>query len=71
MEHRWNDIDRGKPVPVPLCPQQIPHGLTRDRTRVSAVGGYWNSEARRQVGDTIGVVIMYRQIRYGTLSSGM
>jgi hypothetical protein len=28
-----------KPVPVPLCPQQIPHGLTRDRTRASAVGG--------------------------------
>jgi hypothetical protein len=23
----WNDIDRGKPVPVPLCPPQIPHGL--------------------------------------------
>jgi hypothetical protein len=42
MEHRWNEIDRGKPkysgqkpVPVPLCP----HGLTRDRTRASAVGG--------------------------------
>jgi hypothetical protein len=31
-------IDRGeKPVPVPLCPPQIPHGLTRARTRVSAV----------------------------------
>jgi hypothetical protein len=28
-----------KPVPVPLCPPQIPHGLTRDRTRASAVGG--------------------------------
>jgi hypothetical protein len=27
-----------KPVPVPLCLQQIPHGLTRDRTRASAVG---------------------------------
>jgi hypothetical protein len=46
MEHRWNEIDRGKrkysgkkPVPVPLCPPQIPHGLTRDRTRASAVGG--------------------------------
>jgi hypothetical protein len=46
MEHRWNGIDRGKqknsrkkPVPVPLCPPQIPHGLTRDRTRASAVGG--------------------------------
>jgi hypothetical protein len=28
-----------KPVPVPLCPPQIPHGLTRDRIRASAVGG--------------------------------
>jgi hypothetical protein len=33
MEHRWNEIDRGKtevlgekPVPVPICPPQIPHG---------------------------------------------
>jgi hypothetical protein len=41
MEHRWNEIDRekSKPVPVPLCPPQIPHGLTRDRTRASVVGG--------------------------------
>jgi hypothetical protein len=23
---------------VPLCPPQIPHGLTRDRTRASALG---------------------------------
>jgi hypothetical protein len=43
MELRRNEIDRGKteelgekPVPVPLCPPQIPHGLTRDRTRASA-----------------------------------
>jgi hypothetical protein len=28
-----------KPVPVPLCPPQIPHRLNRDRTRPSAVGG--------------------------------
>jgi hypothetical protein len=28
-----------KPAPVPLCPPQIPHGPTRDRTRTSAVGG--------------------------------
>jgi hypothetical protein len=34
MEHRWNETDRGKPkysgdkpIPVPLCPPQIPHGL--------------------------------------------
>jgi hypothetical protein len=28
-----------KPVPVALCSPQIPHGLTQDRTRASAVGG--------------------------------
>jgi hypothetical protein len=28
-----------KPVPASLCPPQIPHGLTGDRTRASAVGG--------------------------------
>jgi hypothetical protein len=46
MEHRWNEIDRGKPkysgekpVPVPLCPPQIPRGLTQDRTRAPAVRG--------------------------------
>jgi hypothetical protein len=46
MEHRWNEIYRGKPkywggkpVPVPLCPPQIPHWPTRDRTRASAVTG--------------------------------
>jgi len=45
-ERLWNDIDRGKteelvdkPVPVPFCPPQIPHGLTRSRTRASAVRG--------------------------------
>jgi hypothetical protein len=50
MEHRWNEIDRGKPkysgeipVPVPLCPPQIPHGPTRDRTRASAVRGRWRT----------------------------
>jgi hypothetical protein len=28
-----------KPVPLPFCPPQIPHGLTRDRTRATAVRG--------------------------------
>jgi hypothetical protein len=41
---KWNwqgktKVLGGKPVPVPLCPPQIPHGLTRDRTRASAVEG--------------------------------
>jgi hypothetical protein len=30
-----------KPVPVPLCPPQIPHGLTQAWTRASAVRGRW------------------------------
>jgi hypothetical protein len=47
-ERRWNDILTGeteelreKPVPVPLCPPQISHGLTQARTRASAVRGRW------------------------------
>jgi hypothetical protein len=31
-----NRSTRGKPVPVPLCPPQIPHGFTRDRARASS-----------------------------------
>jgi hypothetical protein len=27
-----------KPAPVPLCPPQIPHDLTWDRTRAAAMG---------------------------------
>ena len=34
-----NRSTRGKPVAMSLCPPQIPHGLIRDRTRASAVGG--------------------------------
>jgi hypothetical protein len=30
---------REKPVPMPLCPPQSPHGLTQVRTRASAVRG--------------------------------
>jgi hypothetical protein len=44
-EHWWNEIDRKetevcgeKPVPVSICPPQIPHGLALDRTRASAMG---------------------------------
>jgi hypothetical protein len=47
MGHRWNEIDRGKPkysgekpVPVSLCPPQIPRGSTQYRNRASAVGGW-------------------------------
>jgi hypothetical protein len=29
---------RRKPAPVSLCPPQIPHDLTWDRTRAAAVG---------------------------------
>jgi hypothetical protein len=35
---RGNRSTRRKPAPVPLCPPQIPHDLTRDRTRAGAVG---------------------------------
>jgi hypothetical protein len=29
-----------KPVPVALCPPQIPHGLTQARTQASVVTGW-------------------------------
>jgi hypothetical protein len=35
---RANRSTRRKPAPVPLCPPQIPHDLTWDRTRAAAVG---------------------------------
>jgi hypothetical protein len=31
---------REKPVPVPLCPPQLPHGLTHVRNRTSTVRGW-------------------------------
>jgi hypothetical protein len=35
---RGNRSTRRKPAPVPLCPPQIPHDLSWDRTRAAAVG---------------------------------
>jgi hypothetical protein len=35
---RGNRSTRRKPAPVPLCPPQIPHDVTWDRTRAAAVG---------------------------------
>jgi hypothetical protein len=35
---RGNRSTRRKIAPVPLCPPQIPHDLTWDRTRAAAVG---------------------------------
>jgi hypothetical protein len=45
---RWNENWQGKrkysePAPVPLCPPQMPHDLTRARTWAAAVG------SRRQI----------------------
>jgi hypothetical protein len=42
VEWNWQgktEVLGEKPVPAPLYPPQIPHGLTRDRTRAFAVGG--------------------------------
>ena len=41
VEWHWQgrtEVLRYKPVPLPLCPPQISHGLTWDWTRTSAVG---------------------------------
>jgi hypothetical protein len=35
---RGNQSTRRKPPPVPLCPPQIPHDLTWDRTQPTVVG---------------------------------
>jgi hypothetical protein len=68
MEHRWNEIDRGKLKyseknlsPVPLCPPQIPRGLTRDRTRSSAVGGRQaGANLRDQIVKVIRLFMLYQ-----------
>jgi hypothetical protein len=42
VEWNWRgkpEVLGEKPVPLPLCPPEIPYGLTRDRTRASAVRG--------------------------------
>jgi hypothetical protein len=42
VEWNWQgktEVLGENPVPVPLCPPQIPHGLNRDRTRASVVRG--------------------------------
>jgi hypothetical protein len=42
VEWNWQwktEVLGEKRVPVPLCPPQIPHGLSRDRIRASAVRG--------------------------------
>jgi hypothetical protein len=38
---RGNRSTRRKPAPMPLCPPQIPHDLTRARTRAAAVRSQW------------------------------
>jgi hypothetical protein len=40
---RGNRSTRRKPAPLPLCPLQIPHDLTWDRTRPAAVGIIYNN----------------------------
>jgi hypothetical protein len=44
MLGRWNSLTRRKPGTVSLCPPQIPHYLTRARTR-SAEMGRWRVTA--------------------------
>jgi hypothetical protein len=38
MLGKGNRSTRRKLAPVPLCPSQIPHDMTRARTRKTAVG---------------------------------
>jgi hypothetical protein len=41
---RENQSAQRKPVPVPLCPPQIPHDLTWDQTQAAMVGAYYDTE---------------------------
>jgi hypothetical protein len=49
----WETEELGeKPVPVSLRPPQLPHGLTRARTRASAVRGRWQPPEPWQANST-------------------
>jgi hypothetical protein len=47
MEHWWSDMDgkievlKEKPVPVPLCPPQIPYWLAWNQTSTFVMGNWW------------------------------
>jgi hypothetical protein len=68
MENRWNEVDRGKRVPVPLRPPWIPHGLTRDRTRPSAVG-VWRLTVWTVARPVIAFLLKYSTTTLGLYSS--
>jgi hypothetical protein len=58
VEWYWSGKSKNsqeKPIPVPLCPPQIPHGPTRSRTQPSVVRG------RRLTAWAIGMVITGRK----------
>jgi hypothetical protein len=38
---RWNWSTRRKPAPVPLCPPQIPHDLTWEKTQATTMRTRW------------------------------
>jgi hypothetical protein len=67
--NRWNENWQGKPkysektAPVPLCPPQIPHDLTRARTQAAAV------ESRRLTAWACGTV-PYRTMYKNSTNSG-
>jgi hypothetical protein len=37
IDRKEQKCPRGKPIAVPLCPTQVPHGVTWDRTWASAM----------------------------------
>jgi hypothetical protein len=52
---RGNRSTRRKPAPLPLCPPQSPHELTRARTRAAAVGNQrLTAKLRYGLGDKLG-----------------
>jgi hypothetical protein len=47
---RGNRSTRRKPALVPLCPPQIPHDLTWDRTRAAALGASLSNKIKNLQG---------------------
>jgi hypothetical protein len=65
---RWNENWQGKPkysgnkpAPAPLCPPQIPHHLTWDRTEAAAVGS--RATNRLSYGTAWSNVILLRSLK--------
>jgi hypothetical protein len=64
---RRNRSTREKPVPVPLCPPQIPLDQTRDRTRAAAMGSQrLSASAMARPAYRDNFTLLQRQVKFYT-----